>query len=239
MLEDIGRIGTATGGVYRLITESRKKTNMDANRRKKQLNKKTVIAGSPKRAERGPTKSTVGIIKGWPRRHPVFLFLVVFAALMGLFYFFTTVTSFYNNRFIPWYHCYIAFFSGTILDFLGQDITVRGASIFSPRFSVQIIRGCDAIEPVALFICAVLAFPASFSKKISGIIVGTLLLMILNLVRIVSLFLIGVYLPRIVDVMHIEVWQVLFIFSALIFWVFWLLWAIQNQSQTRGVLIRR
>ncbi len=60
-------------------------------------------------------------------------------------------------------------------------------------------------------------------------IIGALLLLALNLVRIVSLFLIGVYSPRIFALMHIDVWQALFIFFAVLFWILWLLWATRSQ----------
>lgn len=181
-------------------------------------------------------KSVFESLAGWFALHkPVFLFLLVFSILMGLFYLFMHVTPFYNNRFLSGYHRFIAYLSGTVLAFLGQDITVTDTSIFSSRFSVSIVGGCDAIEPTVLFICAVLAFPAPFLRKIPGILVGTPLLMILNLIRIVTLFLIGVYLPRFFDAIHIEGWQALFIFLALIFWILWLLWAMQNQTKTRGV----
>ena len=198
------------------------------NRRKRRLNKRPQVVDSLKKAQQGQPKSTLRMIKGWSRRHPVFLFLALFAALMGLFYALALFTPFYERHF-PYYLGFNAKLSGYILGFFGQDITVEGASIFSPVFSITIKLGCDAIEPTALFICAVLAFPAAFSKKIVGIVAGTLLLAILNLVRIVTLFLVGLYLPRAFNIMHVDVWQGLFIFLAILFWVLWMLWTGKSQ----------
>ena len=138
-----------------------------------------------------------------------------------------------ETMFIPSYHHLIAKVSGDLLAIVGQDITVTNALISSPKFSVSIIRGCDAIEPIALYVCAVLAFPSPFLKRLPGMIAGTLLLLILNLVRIVSLFLIGVYSPRIFALTHIDVWQALFIFLAVLLWILWLLWATRSQVLTR------
>lgn len=163
------------------------------------------------------------------RRHSVLKFLLIFGILLAVFYVFIAFSSFYNRRFVPWHHPLIARVSGHVLAVLGQDITVRNASISSPMFSVNIIRGCDAVEAIALYVCAVLAFPLPFLKKLPGIIAGTLLLLILNLVRIVSLFLIGVYSPRLFGLIHLDVWQALFIFFAVLFWIFWLLWATRSQ----------
>jgi exosortase/archaeosortase family protein len=161
--------------------------------------------------------------------------LLIFGVLLAVFYVFVAFSSFYNRRFVPWHHHLIAKVSGQVLAILGQDITVTGKSISSPRFSVNIIRGCDAVEAIALYVCAVLAFPLPFLKKLPGMIAGTLLLLVLNLVRIVSLFLIGVCSPRIFALMHIDVWQALFIFFAVLFWILWLLWATRNQPSTQPV----
>lgn len=197
--------------------------------------KKTRTTTQKKTREPGE-KSVVEFAAGWfSAHHPVFLFLLVFGVLMSLFYTFIAFAPYYNRVLLPSYHHLIAKMSGGILGFLGQDITAAGASVSSPRFSIRIIRGCDAVEATALFVCAVLAFPVPFSRKVPGIIAGTLLLGILNLVRVVSLFLIGVYFPNIFGFMHIDTWQALFIFFAITFWVLWLLWTTQRQIPKRVV----
>jgi exosortase/archaeosortase family protein len=159
----------------------------------------------------------------------VLKFLIIFGVLLAAFYVFIAFSPSYHKKFIPSYHHLIALASGSMLSVLGQDITVADASISSPNFAVQIVPGCDAVEAIALYVCAVLAFPLKFLKKFPGMIAGTLLLSILNLIRIVSLFLIGVYFPRIFALMHIDVWQALFIFLAVLFWILWLLWATRSQ----------
>ncbi|UCE61919.1 MAG: hypothetical protein JSU63_09325, partial [Phycisphaerales bacterium] len=72
---------------------------------------------------------------------------------------------------------------------------------------MRIVRGCDAIEPVAAFTAAVLASPVSVSFKAWGILVGALALQVINLIRLVTLFFVGVYFPRALDIVHIDVWQ--------------------------------
>jgi exosortase H (IPTLxxWG-CTERM-specific) len=178
-----------------------------------------------KRNDKSAAKSAAGRSS---HKYLVLKFLLIFGALLAVFYVFIAFSSFYNSKFVPLHHHLIARVSGSILAVLGQDITVTGVSIHSSKFSVNIIRGCDAVEAIALYVCAVLAFPLPFMKKLPGMIAGTLLLLILNLIRIVSLFLIGAYSPRIFGLMHLDVWQALFIFFAVVFWILWLLWATRN-----------
>jgi len=108
-----------------------------------------------------------------------------------------------------------------LLRLLGQDATVLGRSIDSPRASMSIERGCDAIHPSALFLAAILAFPASLRKKVVGAVAGVALLLAINLLRIISLFYIRVHFPAAFEIMHVEVWQALFIFLALLCWIVW------------------
>lgn len=180
---------------------------------------------------RESTKHKGPIIKflsEWNHRHPVFMFLMTFSVLMGLFYGFALFTNFFENPFMLGYLNWIATVSGFILGLLGQSVHVSGNNI-SAAFSVSIDRGCSAFEPIALFISAVIAFPAFYLKKIPGIIFGVLSLVILNLIRVITLVLIGTYFPKFFHLMHIDVWQGLFVFFAVILWVVWILWAMQKQ----------
>ena len=205
--------------------------------RKKRQRSKQFRASRPRKKTRKLGQKSIGqVVAGWFSQHrPVFVFLLIFGVLMGLFYAFTIFTPFYRKHLFPSYVRMNARLAGAVLAFLSQDITVADASIFSPGFSISVGRGCDAIEPNALFVCAVLAFPAPFLRKITGIIAGTLFLSIFNFARIVGLFLIGVYLPKAFPIMHLDVLEGLFILFAIIFWILWLLWATQSQISTQRV----
>jgi exosortase H (IPTLxxWG-CTERM-specific) len=155
----------------------------------------------------------------------MFRFLFLFALLLAGFYLIVAFAPFYSRYFVPRHHHLIAQTSGLLLTALGQRVVTTGASICSAEFSVSIVRGCDAVEPIALFVCGILAFPAPLCRKILGVAVGISLLLISNLARIVSLFLIGLYSPRLFEVVHVDVGQAFFVFFTLLLWILWLLWA--------------
>jgi len=201
------------------------------SRKIRQRHKRGSASGRKRQTEpSNKTKATDAAATGRSsHKYLVLKFLLIFGILLAMFYVFVAFSSSYNRRFAPWHHHLIAMVSGQVLAVLGQDITITGVSIHSPKFSASIIRGCDAVEAIALYVCAILAFPLPFLKKLPGMIAGTLLLLILNLVRIVSLFLIGAYSPRIFAMMHLDVWQAVFIFFAVVLWILWLLWATRSQ----------
>ena len=151
-------------------------------------------------------------------------FLLVFGVLIGLYYVSTTFPVI-KQGFFPWYLQLNAEVSAVVLQAVGfDDVFVEGRAIRSPDFAIQIERGCDAIEPSALFVAAVLASPVLLKLKIPAVLLGAGLLLVLNLVRIVTLFLTGLYFKSLFDMMHLDVWQAAFIVLAILFWAAWASW---------------
>jgi exosortase/archaeosortase family protein len=158
-------------------------------------------------------------------------FLGLFALFMVL-YFVLSTTSLMKDRFFPWYLEANARASTAVLHGFGcHDVVQNGKSVTSPRGAVTVARGCDAMEPVALFISAVLASPVSWSARVLAAIAGTGLLLFINLVRIISLFVCNVRWKAAFDIMHLDVWQALFIFVAIFFWAVWAAWAVKRQRR--------
>jgi len=163
-------------------------------------------------------------------KRPVFQFVGLFALLMGLFYACTFIPVLEKNV-LPRLQRANALVSTSLLNLFGEGARSYETNISSGRGSISIAHGCDAVEPIALFIAAVLAFPTRLNPKIPALFVGTALLMVLNLVRIVSLFYTQIFWPGAFETLHIDVWQPAFIVLSLFLWVSWALWATRPQPQ--------
>jgi len=153
---------------------------------------------------------------------------VRFVGLFGLFMslaYVCDITPSIQKHVFPAYLRHNARVSGIILRAMGADASVRRRSISSPRFALEVRHGCDALLPTALFVSAVLASPVRFWLKIPGIVIGAILLMLMNLVRVVTMFYAGIYIPSFFDRMHVEVWPAIFVTLSLFLWVVWALWA--------------
>jgi len=155
---------------------------------------------------------------------------VVFVVLMGLFYGFVHTPANETTAFRP-YLALSARVVGGILGLLGYEATVAETVIHTPQFSLEIVRGCDAIEPSAIYIAAVLASPVGVWPKLPGVLIGTTALMLINLLRIVSLFFVGVYYPSAFNMIHEGVWQAAFVVLAIVFWGVWVQWATQPKAR--------
>ena len=112
--------------------------------------------------------------------------------------------------------------SAKILAWLGYQTSVNGTVIFSSAFNLNINRGCDAIEATALFIAAVLSFPAPVKRKLLGIIVGIATLLLVNFIRIITLFVTGLKHPALFNFMHNQIWQIIYIAIAVLLLIIWL-----------------
>ncbi len=167
-------------------------------------------------------------------KRPVFQFVAVFALLMVAFYA-STFIPILQRDLLPRLQRANATASAAILNLFGENATSRDTNIVTPRYPLSIAHGCDAIEPIALFVAAVLAFPTRWTPKLPGLLIGTAVLAGLNLVRIVSLYYTGVHWPAAFDTMHVDVWQPAFIVLSLFFWVLWALWATRPNATLADV----
>ena len=65
----------------------------------------------------------------------------------------------------------------------------------------------------------------------AGVVGGALILMVLNVIRIITLFLTRMHWPKAFDIMHIDVWQVMFILFAILLWALWASWTTKRMQR--------
>lgn len=97
-------------------------------------------------------------------------------------------------------------------------------NVITGRFSLSIVKTCDAMEANLLFLAAIAAFPAPWWRRLIAGGTGLVLLIVVNVVRICSLYFVGVYAPSIFEVAHIDVWPVIIMLAAVGEFVGWTYW---------------
>ena len=170
-----------------------------------------------------------GIHSRWLQIWPVLLFGLGFASLMILFYV-VWLSDYFQNSIHPHIISVNARLSSFILNLFGMGTSTMNAMISSSSFSVDIARGCDGVEAMALYASALLSFRGTWRYKLAGFFGGIAILFTLNIVRIISLFLTGIYFPKFFEIMHVEVWQVLFIIFAIGLFGLWIWWSGKGES---------
>ena len=156
----------------------------------------------------------------WQSNRREIMFLVIFAVLLGGGFTLISLNQ-VNDHVIEPFTAGIARVSGVVLDLIGQDVTMQGTIIRSPRFAVNIRNGCNGVEAMLIFLAAVLAFPAPWRSRIAGLVLGILAIQVVNLIRVVALFLTGAYFPKLFDTSHTVIWQTVVILFGVLLWIFW------------------
>lgn len=147
------------------------------------------------------------------------LFLLI---LLGLFA--AELTPF-GQRFvvIPWTDLLARICAAIVLPF-DPDVVSSGKVLRSMEsgFGISIEAGCNGVEAMIVLLSAVLAYPASWTYRLIGLVAGFLAIQSLNLVRIISLFYLGQWDREIFEWAHLYAWQALIMLDALVVFLLWL-----------------
>lgn len=147
-------------------------------------------------------------------------FLLKFLLLVAAF-FLVVAPKPVNDSVVEPFTGLVAKAGGAACRLFGEPTTMTGTVISSPRFAVNIRNGCNGLETIFIFAAAVLAFPAPWPRKLGGLAAGVVLIQLFNLVRIVSLFYIGIHFPKLFEDWHTVVWQVLVILFGFVLFLAW------------------
>ena len=87
--------------------------------------------------------------------------------------------------------------------------------------AVTVVEGCDALRIFSVLIAAILAFEASLSKKLLGVLIGIAILFSVNIVRISLLLVIDIHLTEWFDFFHHTLLPLFLWFVAIIYFYLW------------------
>lgn len=103
-----------------------------------------------------------------------------------------------------------------------EKTVVIGGMIHSGNFMLMVALGCEGFEAILLVAAGILAFSdMRFRDKILGVSVGSFIIYVINLFRIVALYYTSKYKPTIFEIMHIYVGQTIIILIGCLFFLYW------------------
>lgn len=156
----------------------------------------------------------------WKKYRQEISFLAIFGLVLGGGF---TVLSinWVNDHLVEPFTGLVASTSAAALNLLGQGVTQNGTVLTGTHFAVNIRNGCNGVEALIIFVAAVLAFPATWRSRAIGLVLGVAAIQLVNLIRVVALFLTGAYLPKLFESSHTVIWQTIVILCAVLLWIFW------------------
>jgi exosortase/archaeosortase family protein len=170
----------------------------------------------------------------WKDKIPVWKYLLGFAILLTGFYS-IYVSSFFEERFLKPFLRFQTEIASAVLNLFAQATTADSAILQSAEATLNVAKGCDGMEASALFLIGVLLMPFSWRSKMVGILAGAVVLFLLNLLRIIILFLSKKYFPSAFETLHIHGGFALFTIVAILLWATWSSWAIRQEKKNPHV----
>ena len=123
---------------------------------------------------------------------------------------------------IPWTNA-LAQFSTWLVTLFDANVVATGKVMRSTTngFAVSIEAGCNGVEATIVLVAAILAFPASWPRKLAGLAAGIVAVQGLNVVRVISLFYLGQWNFEVFEWAHLYVWQALIMLDVLVVFLIW------------------
>jgi len=142
------------------------------------------------------------------------LFVLFTVAVFALLYAAQNVLVGPLNRHLAWV-------TEQCLRLVGAPAFASGPVVALGGFAAEIKNNCNAIYETGLYAAAVWAFPASLRDRLIGTLVGAAVLYVVNLIRIITLLLLGLVQRSWFESAHLYAWQVLFLLVVATCWVAW------------------
>ena len=147
-------------------------------------------------------------------------FLIRFVVALGAFYVLVAIQPVNDRVVVPFTELLVRI-STVLLAAIGEKTQTFGTVIQSPAFAVDVKNGCNGLEAALLLVAAMLAFPATAKRRAQGIAAGLAVIQGVNLVRIVSLFWLGVHHRNVFELFHAAIWQTALILLAVGIFLAW------------------
>ena len=179
-------------------------------------NKKEAQTQAGERKER-----QAGIAAAMRATWPLIKIYLLFGVVLLAFFTITMIKPVYFGVILP-FNNFLAWSSRQALHLFGSgQVTGSGAIISQPGFAIDIAEGCNGIYALAIVVAGIVAFPAPWRPKLTGLSLAVILIMVLNYVRIITLWYAGAAESFIFDTMHLYVWEFIIIALGGAFWYFW------------------
>ena len=113
----------------------------------------------------------------------------------------------------------LADLTAAMIHLAGGQATLSGDTLTAPGagFSMKIMPGCDGMNVIMLLSAALLAWPASVTVKLKGILVGALVIQSANILRLIALFYLGQLNATWFEWMHVYVGEIVIMILGLTF----------------------
>jgi exosortase family protein XrtF len=159
-------------------------------------------------------------------------FLIFLASFFGCYIFLTALYQFYLNDFgndkVDGITHVVAQNTESVLSWFIQSIQMENVlnepfvrAYFQNKYIARIVEGCNGISVIILFISFIVAFSGNLKNTLLFVFGGSLLIYILNVIRIAILIVLIYYFPEQNHFLHGVLFPAIIYGAVFFLWVIW------------------
>jgi exosortase family protein XrtM len=148
-----------------------------------------------------------------------FILFVGCYALLNYVYFKIPDETFLN---VIYYHGVVAI-CADLINMIAplEQVLAQQNHVLSAKADLEIVRGCDGAGVLFLVVSAIVAFPSTWRRKLTGLVLGIGLIYLLNLLRISALYFVIAYQPDWFQLLHVYLAPTLMVLVACAYFAWW------------------
>ncbi|OXA79881.1 exosortase family protein XrtF [Flavobacterium aquidurense] len=125
----------------------------------------------------------------------------------------TNVVGHNVKQIMQWFNCDIKIQKSVLYPYLEVW--------YNKKFTLRIVEGCNAISVIILFASFVIAFSGKFKTTLLFIVAGSILIYVLNVLRVAILTVLLFRFPENEHILHGVLFPLIIYGLVFILWVFW------------------
>ncbi|MDP3354098.1 MAG: exosortase family protein XrtF [Flavobacteriaceae bacterium] len=110
-----------------------------------------------------------------------------------------------------------------VKSFTDQSVDELSFRLFvEDKFVARVVEGCNSVSVIILFIAFIISFSASFKVTMLYILAGSLIIYIINVIRIAFIAVVIYKFPAFTDFLHQIIFPLIIYGTAFLLWVIWI-----------------
>ena len=99
-------------------------------------------------------------------------------------------------------------------------------------FALEVAKECSGLTASWLLLAGMVAFESPFKHKLWGFLAGFLLIQTINIIRIISLFYVGILMLEHFELVHRHIWPILLNISMILIFGGWLFYTVTHSAES-------
>jgi len=166
------------------------------------------------------TELTISRTQDYPIRNGIYKTGGIFIACSGILWALINIPLIITYLIEP-LSLSLAWIVSMLLNLLGQPVNQMAFFINSPVINFEVTPVITGIYQIVVLVGGLVAWSTSGRERVRGILIGTSLLMSINIFRIISIYFSALIIPDWVPFIHGVFWEGVLVLFVPLFWIFW------------------